>query len=196
MPTPSGQLSYQLRIELDEVAPAVWRRILVPTNVRMSKLHDILQGTMGWTDSHMHAFEVGDARYGTCFDDFPEDEIDEQQVTVLEALQGHAHFVYEYDFGDCWSHTIKVEDEIRTPKSLRFAVCLAGENACPPEDSGGSGGYERMLEALSDPNNENHDTYLHWIGRDTFDRTAFDIVAVNAALQSIPQRTSRVSNAW
>jgi hypothetical protein len=45
--TPSGQLSYQLRVELDEVAPAMWRRILIPTSVRMSKLHEILQRTMG-----------------------------------------------------------------------------------------------------------------------------------------------------
>lgn len=194
MPTPPGQLSLQLRIELDEVAPAVWRRILVPTSVRMAKLHDMLQSTMGWTNSHLHAFTVGDARYGMCFDDFPEDEIDEQEVTVLQALAGHERFVYEYDFGDGWSHTITIEDEIRTSRGLRFAVCLAGENACPPEDSGGSGGYERMLEALTDPNHEEHDNYVQWIGDDTFDRTAFDIVAVNASLQKIPQRSSRISD--
>jgi hypothetical protein len=196
MPTPSGQLSYQLRVELDGVAPAVWRRILIPTNMPMSKLHDVLQGTMGWTDSHMHSFEVGDVSYGMCFDDFPEDEIDEQKVTVRDALNGLLRFAYEYDFGDGWSHTISIEDEIRTPWGLRFAVCMAGENACPPEDSGGPGGYERMLEALADSNNEEHDDYVQWIGRDTFDRTAFDIVAVNAALQSISQRSSRASNDW
>jgi hypothetical protein len=112
----------------------------------------------------MHAFAVGDARYGMCFDDFPEDEIHEQQVTVREALHGHPRFVYGYDFGDSLSHTITVEDEIRTPRGIRFAVCLAGENACPTEDSGGSGGHERMLEALAYPNSEEHGIYVQRIG--------------------------------
>jgi hypothetical protein len=75
-------------------------------------------------------------------------------------------------------------------------VCLAGENACPPEDSGGVSGYERMLEALADPHHPEHDNYVRWIGRDAFDPAAFDIVAINAALQSIPQRSSRVASPW
>jgi hypothetical protein len=194
MPTPPGQLSLQLRVELDDIAPVVWRRILVPTSVRMTKLHHMLQVTMGWTDSHMHAFTVGDARYGMCFDDFPDDEIDERNVTVLRALRGHGQFVYEYDFGDGWSHTITIENEIRTSQGLRFALCLGGENACPPEDSGGSGHYEYMLEALADAEHEEHDNYVRWIGGDTFDRSAFDIVAVNAALQRAPQRSIRISH--
>ena len=91
-----------LRIELDEVTPTVWCRILVPTRVRMSRLHDMIQAAMGWTNSHLHAFTVGDARYGMCFDEHPEDEIDEQTVTVLQALRGQKRFTYEYDFGDRW----------------------------------------------------------------------------------------------
>src|SRR5579863_9600249 len=151
----------------------------------MSKLHDMLQATMGWSDSHMHAFSVGHTRYGMCFDDFPEDEIDEQTVTVRDALKGNTQFVYEYDFGDGWSHTITLEHEVRTPKGLRYAVCLAGENACPPEDSGGASGYERMLAALADTHHEEHHDYVRWIGCDTFDPAAFDIVTINTALQSI-----------
>jgi hypothetical protein len=196
MPTSSGALSLQLRIELDGLAPVVWRRILVPTNVPMSKLHEMLQRTMGWTDSHIHAFAVGHARYGMCFDDEPDDEIDDQEVTVREALKGHQHFVYEYDFGDGWSHTITLEKEVRTPRALRYAVCLSGENACPPEDSGGASGYERMLNALADPRHEEHDDYVRWIGRDSFDRTAFDIVAINVALQGIAQRSKRLASPW
>jgi hypothetical protein len=196
MPTAPRQLSFQLHVKLDVIAPSVWRRILVPTSVTMSKLHDMLQSMMGWTNSHLHAFTIGDARYGMCFDDYPEDEIDEREVTVLHALRSCKQFNYEYDFGDGWSHTITIEDEIRTSHGLRYAVCLAGENACPPEDSGGPGGYERMLEALVDPNHEEHDSYVQWIGDDTFDRAAFDMVAINAALQGIPQRSRRISDSW
>ena len=83
MPTPPKQLTLQLRVELGEVTPTVWRQILVPTSVRLSRLHDMLQAAMGWTNSHLHAYNVGDARYGMCFDEYPEGEIDEQTVTVL-----------------------------------------------------------------------------------------------------------------
>jgi hypothetical protein len=196
MSTTPEQLTLQLRVELDEVTPTVWRQILVPTSVRMSRLHDMIQAAMGWTNSHLHAFTVGDARYGMCFDEHPEGEIDEQTVTVLQALRGHKRFTYEYDFGDGWEHAITVEAEFRTPHALKFALCLAGENACPPEDSGGPGGFEYFLEALADPKHEEHENYVHWNNGDTFDRTAFDLIEVNAALQKVRQRSSRGPEIW
>lgn len=124
-------------------------------------------------------------------DDDDDDEIDEQTVMVLQALRGHERFMYEYDFGDRWEHTVTVEKEIRTPHALKFAICLAGENARPPEDSGGPGGYEYFLEALADPRHEEHDNYVRWNGGDTFDRNAFDLIEVNAALQKVQQRSRR-----
>jgi hypothetical protein len=100
MPTPPEQLNFQLCVELDEVKPTVWRQILVPTSVRMSRLHGMIQAAMGWTDPHLHAFTVGDERFGMCFDDYPEGEIDEQTVTVLRALRGHAFTVGGEDSRD------------------------------------------------------------------------------------------------
>lgn len=196
MPTPPEQLTFQLYVELNEVTPTIWRRILVPTSVRMIRLHDMIQATMGWTNSHLHAFTVGDERYGMCFDDYPEGEIDEQTVTVLRALRGHKQFTYEYDFGDGWEHTVSVEAEFRTPHALKFAICLAGENACPPEDSGGPGGFKYFLKALADPRHDEHENYVRWNEGDTFDRTAFDLIEVNAALQKVRQRPSRGQENW
>ncbi|HEY5304122.1 MAG TPA: plasmid pRiA4b ORF-3 family protein [Acidimicrobiales bacterium] len=196
MPTPPEHLTLQLRVELDEVVPTIWRQILVPTSVRMSRLHDMIQAAMGWTNSHLHAFSVGDARYGMCFDEYPEGEVDEQTVTVLQALRGRQQFTYEYDFGDGWEHTITVEAELRSPHALKFAVCLAGENACPPEDSGGPGGFEYFLEALADPQHEEHENYVRWNDGDTFDRTAFNLIEVNASLQKVRQRSGREPEIW
>jgi hypothetical protein len=185
--TSPEQLTLQLRVELEDVKPKVWRRILVPTSVRLSRLHDTLQVVMGWSNSHMHAFKVGDLSYGMCFDDYPEEEIDERTVTIRHALRGVDRFLYEYDFGDGWNHLIEVEREIPCNQGLKFAVCLAGENACPPEDCGGPGGYERLLQALSDPGDDEHDDFVRWIGGDRFDRTAFELAEVNAALQRMRQ---------
>ena len=57
-PVPTGQQVFQRVIELDEVTPVIWRRLLVFGGVRLAKLHDILQAVMGWTNSHLHPFTV------------------------------------------------------------------------------------------------------------------------------------------
>lgn len=173
-----------MRIQLEDVEPVIWRRILVPGSVRLSKLHDMFQATMGWTNSHLHSFSIADAIYGMHDEDSPDEEVDEKTVTVVQALRGHRRFVYDYDFGDSWRHEVVIEDEIRSTDGLKFAVCVDGENACPPEDCGGASGYEALLEVLADPSHEEHRHYLSWTGG-PFDPTAFDLVSVNAELQRV-----------
>jgi hypothetical protein len=175
---------FQVRIRLEEIAPLVWRRLLVPGAVRLATLHDMFQAAMGWTNSHLHSFTIADQRYGMESDEYPGEEVDEQVVTVLKVLRDQRRFTYEYDFGDNWQHEVVVEEITRTPTGLKHAVCLDGQNACPPEDCGGVGGYERVLEALADPSDEEHDVYLEWVGG-SFDPTAFDLAGANAALQRV-----------
>lgn len=184
MPGTPGQTVFQLRIALEEVTPTIWRRLLVPGGIRMAKLHDIFQAAMGWTNSHLHAFTIGDDRYGMQFDEHPEGEINERDVTVIRAIGPHERFVYEYDFGDSWDHEVVVEGRTSLRYGLKHAVCLDGEHACPPEDCGGVYGYVQLLIALADPTHEDHDELLEWIGG-TFDPTAFDLVATNVALQHV-----------
>jgi Plasmid pRiA4b ORF-3-like protein len=103
---------------------------------------------------------------------------------VVGAVKGHRRFVYEYDFGDSWQHDVVVEATWTMPTGLKFAVCVDGQNACPPEDCGGPPGYALMLEALADPSHEEHDDFLGWVGG-SFDPEAFDLAAANAALQRV-----------
>lgn len=70
------------------------------------------------------------------------------------------------------------------PRGLKFAVCLDGANAYPPEDVGGSWGYEHLLAVLADSTHEEHEHLSRWIGRPV-DPTAFDLALVNAHLQVI-----------
>jgi hypothetical protein len=156
----------------------------VPGSIRLSKLHDFFQAAMGWTNSHLHSFTIGDQLYGMQFDDYPEEERDEKEVTVLQALEGQRRFIYEYDFGDSWQHEVVVEDLKRFATGLKFAVCLDGQRACPPEDVGGTYGYAEMLEALADPEHEEFDNYVSWVGG-FFDPEAFDLAAINVALQRV-----------
>jgi pRiA4b ORF-3-like protein len=144
----------------------------------------MFQAAMGWANSHLHNFRIGDALYGAHFDEYPPEEIDEKEVMVLQALRVHKRFVYEYDFGDSWEHEVEVEAMSTMRLGLKFAVCLEGQNACPPEDCGGPPGYSLMLEALGDSSHEEHEDLLRWLGG-PFDPEQFDLAAANAALQRL-----------
>ena len=89
--------------------------------------------------------------------------------------------VYIYDYGDNWQHKVKVEKIVMLDTPILFAVCIAGANACPPEDVGGAPGYEKFLEDLADPDHAEHEMLSEWIGG-PFDPTAFDIDQVNQRL--------------
>ena len=93
----------------------------MPGAVRMAKLSEMLLATMGWTNSHLHAFRLGDKRFGMYFDEYPEGEIDEKGVTVLQALREERRFIFEYDFGDGWEHDVVVEELTWSYFGLKFA---------------------------------------------------------------------------
>jgi hypothetical protein len=150
-------LRVQLKIEMRGVKPVVWRRILVPETVTLAKLHGILQWKMDWTNSHLHEWHIAHRRYGMPDRDWPEDEplTDDRRVrlhTFIEA--GVRRLTYPYDFGDNWEHVVTVEDLVPPDPSQPPIVCLAGANACPPEDAGGSHGYADFLKILADPIHE------------------------------------------
>jgi hypothetical protein len=96
-----------------------------------------------------------------------------------------SRFRYEYDFGDSWEHEVAVEKVLSAGAGQTSPICLAGRRACPPEDCGGPWGYEEMIAALADPDHEDHDSYLEWIGG-VFDPEAFDRDEVNNGLLCLP----------
>lgn len=158
---------YQLKISLLEIEPEIWRQVLVPRGVRLDRLHEIFQVAMGWTNSHLHEFRVGDIRYGEPDPEFDEGDVrDERNVRLCEVAPGvNDSFLYEYDFGDSWEHLVVVE-KVLTPEEspAHLPVCLAGARACPPEDCGGVPGYESFLEALRRPHARGAPGHAH-VGR-------------------------------
>ena len=178
----------ELLIALLDVKPTVWRVVQVPVTIPLEKLHDVIQAAMGWTDSHLHEFIINGVSYGVNDpDSFDEDMVVEERGVALGDVLGNAArtFDYVYDFGDHWHHAIIVE--VLQPKLMGAdprALCIAGERACPPEDVGGTRGYEEFLEAIEDPENPEHEAMLEWGGRD-FDPERFDLPLVHARLKRI-----------
>ncbi|MBM4425643.1 MAG: plasmid pRiA4b ORF-3 family protein [Chloroflexi bacterium] len=187
MPAPKS--IYQIKVTLNDSKPPIWRRFLVNENVTLSKLHDILQTVMGWTNSHLHHFIINGEFYSEPFDDdFGMMETKDGSRFKLNQFVNREGFKfrYEYDFGDSWLHDLVVEKILPAEKGARYPVCVAGKRACPPEDVGGVWGYEDFLKTISDPNHLEHEETLRWVGGD-FDPERFNISAINAGLQN-PRR--------
>ena len=176
--------SYQLRVELKGVKPAVWRRLDVPGDIKLSKLHHILLAVMGWQGGHLHEFNFVDAIYGQADDELGPEVEDESRVSLVKALGGSASFTWIYDYGDYWAHKVKLERIVDLGVPLETAMCITGRNACPPEDIGGAPGYAEFLQAIRDPQHPEHQATLQRCGG-TFDPSEFDPMEAQERLDGI-----------
>ena len=123
---------YQIKVTLNDTHPPVWRRILVPANTNLLKLHDILQIVMGWEDYHLHMFKIEGLIYGDPEDDeFGElGTLDETNYKLKQVIYGEGQrFTYEYDFGDSWMHTLLVEKILIPETGIHYPTCLQGKRA-------------------------------------------------------------------
>ena len=176
----------QLRVSLDEFEPTVWRRVLVPESISLTKVHKVIQELMLWWDYHLHLFTINGVEFGQ-----PElDECGDFEWRNERGVRLSAHLVvgdslaYCYDFGDNWNLTIEAEKSWPVRFALKHAVCIGGEHAAPPEDVGGIGGFTQFLEAIGDPSDEEHDNYVVWSGGD-YDFERVDLAEINARLQRV-----------
>jgi hypothetical protein len=178
---------YQIKVSLDQIRPPVWRRLLVPGDVSLATLHEIIQIAVGWGNCHLHEFDVD----GECIgmpdpeSDFGPPTADERRVKLAEiAPHEKMRFSYTYDFGDDWRHTILVEKILPPDSGLELPVCVKGKRACPPEDCGGPWGYTELIEQLADPDHPEHEEMLEWVGGE-WNAEDFDPDQVNQVLRDL-----------
>lgn len=173
-----GQLpkAYQLKIILSDSAPDIWRRVVVPADVTLMQLHDIIQCTMGWESLHDYGFHQGVALQKSPF------KPDAILSTVLAGLVDQPLY-YVYDFKGGWLHRLDVEAlEVGASDSTTWPVCLDGAEACPIENSGGVWGYDELMERLDDPSDPEYMDLIEKYG--SFDPAAFSVAEVNSRLQA------------
>ena len=159
----------------------------MPSSILLCCLHEIIQVSMGWTDTHMHQFSKDKKRWGMAsFDEFNEiGLLDEKEVKLSQVLKVKGQsMIYEYDFGDNWRHKVLLEDITPVYRELSCAVCQTGSRNCPPEDVGGAHGYAMFLESLKDPENEDFEDIMGWYD-DGFDPAAFDLKELNKLLSEM-----------
>jgi yecA family protein len=182
---------YQIKVSLQGAKPPIWRRILVPGNTSLEKLHHIIQICMGWDNCHLHQFLID----GTCYSLPDEDDIMRTSRPKNEAAFSlhdlgdkiQPRFQYIYDFGDNWLHQIEVEKTVSPEKGKPYPQLVAGRRSCPPEDSGGLPGYQELLAILDNPEDYRYEEMTDWAGED-FDPAGFgkdEIATINQLLKEL-----------
>ena len=182
-PAKDGSRIFQFKVVLEEVEPPVWRSIQVPETYSFWDLHVAIQDAMGWLDYHLHEFRVKEpGREKALQIGIPDDDPFEGQEPTEPGweLPIASHFThpgitlpYAYDFGDGWAHSVTLEAIVARQDGQKYPVCVAGARACPPEDCGGPSGYDSLLAAIRDPDDEEHESLLEWLGG-RFDPERFD----------------------
>ena len=189
----------RLKIELDEMESPVLRRIEVPCAIRLDELHLVIQVAMGWNNYHLYEFRLGRAvAYGIPDPNWPDSgTLSAEQATladVLGQLKGNQTFQYIYDFGDDWLHWIKLEALVEADPELTYPRLVTARGRCPPEDCGGPWGYANFLEAIADPDHEDHEEMLEWHGPGV-DPNAVDEAAISKAVARLAKPRRRKARA-
>lgn len=173
----------QLHVSIDEIEPLIWRRLVLPADWNLEQLHLVIQAAFNWWNYHLHEFQIGGLKYGdavaaydgSCADD-PR-VFEEREVRLRDFVTLGTSFTYDYDFGDNWHHTVKIEEWLWRDEVPKAALCVDGARARPPEDVGGVPGYERFLEIMGNPNDPDYAETKRWCGG-YFDPEWFDLTVV------------------
>lgn len=176
------------------IQPPVTRTLELPRDLNLAQLHEVLQASFGWSDSHLHQFDVGGLTYGA--PEFDDNGWSDRQIFEASNVR-LADFTipydapllvfYEYDFGDSWEHVLELTPAPRQP-GVKYPRCIAGSRAAPPEDAGGTAGYEEFLKAWCDPAHDEHKAMRRWAGR-KFDPERFDLDDNNKAIARAIRRS-------
>ncbi len=178
---------YQFKITLKHIRPPIWRRIQVPETYSFWDLHVAIQDAMGWLDYHLHQFEMVNRSTGMKVEiGMPDEEFDWDREVLPDWKQKIADYFsmenpsadYAYDFGDDWQHKIQLEKILPRERNVSYPICIKGKRACPPEDCGGTWGYQDFLEIIKNPNHQEHEEMLEWAGGE-FDPEHFHVKEVS-----------------
>ena len=169
-----GVWKYRLRISLDGIKPAIWREIEVPSTITLPSLAAAILLSMGWTEEHLHQFIVRQGRQSTFYvssmqeildGTMPPDNKDGLRYCIGDLLKRKGDKVtFEYDYGDCWLHTVALVDHDGYGDEKKEVRLLAGERACPPNDCGGVSGYQRLCLLMEKPASAEALEEMEWLG--------------------------------
>lgn len=158
----------RVRITLDDIEPAIWRRVDLPISNSLKTLHLAIQAAMRFENYHLFRFDVGEASYGIPLDDdwMAPPTPDAGNIRTAKPVErGITAFTYTYDFGDDWRHSIEIEGVFPADPATDYPRFVDGERRAPPEDVGGLPGFEAFLDAMASSRHPSRKSMLEWYGR-------------------------------
>ena len=181
--------SYILHISITFSDPLIWRRIQIPGTFTLAGLHEVIQKSMGWSDSHVHQFIVGKISFEpTMRTSAPRvsKRFDEEKYQLHTLEEGmNFLFSYIYDAGEGWEHEIHLEEVVPATTSLSRPIVLAGERACPPEDVGDIHEYHQLITAFENPGSKDYHRLYEMTGRPDFDPAVFDLQSAKKRIDAL-----------
>ena len=169
---------YRFEVRLLDVKPPPWRQFLIRKAAMFERLHMAIQDACGWTNTHLYAFHAtddGPVIAGIPDDAYSSPDPDAKRVKLSSFFTpgGPARCFYHYDFGDDWWHEVVLHGHVTMPDKFTRHL-MGGARAFPPEDCGGSSGYENCCKATQheDDGLDDPDGLRQWLGRwkpETFD---------------------------
>ena len=180
----------RIRITLEDMKPAIWRRVELPVTNSLKTLHLAIQACMLFENYHLFRFDIGDAAYGIRFDedDFMIGTRDAAHMRIGKLVErGTTSFTYTYDFGDDWRHRIEIEEIAPAIDGIDYPRLVDGERRAPPEDIGGIPGFEAFLEAMAKPRHPERKSMIEWYGR-LFDPLDISPDEINARMAKLAKR--------
>ena len=164
--------------------PTVTRLLSVPPDLTFDKLHGVLQVAFGWTNSHLHRFEITDIRddsessaplLSLCpnpsllINDLGPD-LEESKWTLADIYENpewahRARIEYEYDMGDSWHHILALLGRATPGTHAQFGapddarvVCLGGQGHAVAEGIG----WQELKAAFRNPRRAGNRDLVQW----------------------------------
>jgi hypothetical protein len=180
----------RLKVEIEEVEPAVIRTLEVPLDIRLDQLNVVLQVAIGWQNCHPFEFRHGETVYGLVSREATENPLPAEKATLADLAKLGDTFDYDYVFGDDWQHTLTVEQIGPAEPGASYPRLIAAVGRCPPADIGGPEGYETYLRAIADPEHLHHEGMLDWDDPD-FDPNKVDVAVLERNLAHLSRFLGR-----
>lgn len=183
----------RIRITLEDMKPAIWRRVELPVTNSLKTLHLAIQACMLFENYHLFRFDIGDVAYGILFDndDFMTRTRDAAHMRISKLVErGITSFTYTYDFGDDWRHRIEIEEIIPADPGVDYPRFVDGGRRAPPEDVGGTPGFEEFLNAMAKSRHPEHKSVIEWYGRH-FDPADISPDEINARMAKLAKRRAQ-----
>lgn len=202
--------AYKIKIELRDSEPLIYRRVIVPSNINFEALHNIIQLSIGWSNSYLYDFNINEENLRvTCdkeaiseYEFYSKLKLNERndpygfirnmlkikpklssEVNIDCYLNKGNKIEYIYDFGDYWKHDIILEGIIED-YMYDYPKCIEAEGTCPPEDIGGIEEYIEFLEIINDKTHPGYDNLILWLNQQNY-KEVFDIESANMLMKEM-----------